>query len=702
MPSAPVTSNAGTPVHTNPQLVAERAQLRDARAALHRMRMHTASLEAGGADRMATEYIKQVLYRRMKALEDDPAVPLFFGRLDYDRTEEGPGETFYIGRRHVVNEAGGDPLVIDWRAPMSLPFYQAKPGDQMGVRLRRRFGFAHGELTAYEDEDLSPGQLTEPQSEILESEIERPRTGPMRDIVATIQPEQDVIVRTRLQQSVCVQGAPGTGKTAVGLHRAAYLLYAYREQLSRSGVMVVGPNQSFLSYIGDVLPALGEIDATSETVESLVAKATGVTVRALESAETAVLKGDARMATVLHRALWSHVGRPTESLVVPRGHRQWRVAAYRAAELVDELVGRGVRYDAARQMLPQRLAHQVLLRLEAAGDSPDDRVQNTIARSAPMKAYLKDLWPAIDARKLVLRLLTDVDFLAEHADGVFDPDEQQVLVMTHLGRKASPRSVNAMRWTLADAVLVDEALDLLNRTPSLGHVIIDEAQDLSAMQLRAVGRRASTGSVTVLGDLAQATTPWASRSWSDSLSHLGKESAVVEELVAGFRVPGAVIEFAARLLPTIAPQLRPPHSVRRSRGDLDLRTGALPELASAAAEALAEEGTVGVIVADALVDRAADALVATGLPFSVLGADPQPVVGEPGEESPWDIRLDLVPASLAKGLEFDRVVLHEPHAIVAGEPDRQTGLRRLYVCLTRAVTSLVIVHAEPMPGELAA
>ena len=243
-------------------------------------------------------------------------------------------------------------------------------------------------------------------------------------------------------------------------------------------------------------------------------------------------------------------------------------------------------------------------------------------------------------------------------------------------------------------VLIDEVADLLNRTPSLGHVILDEAQDLSPMMLRAVGRRASTGSVTVLGDLAQATTPWATRSWSESLRHLGHPDAAVEELVAGFRVPGAVIDFAARLLPSIAPALTPPHSVRRHRGELVLRESPDPgsEVLDAVSTALAAEGTVGVIVADAAVPRVGELLTAARIYYEVLG-----------ESAPnFDSRVDLVPATLAKGLEFDHVVLLEPTAIVAAEPDEVTGLRRLYVCLTRAVTSLVVVHAEPLPGALRA
>jgi len=334
--------------------------LTESRDALRRMREHTAGLTAIGGDHVSTQHLKQVLYRRMKALEDDPEVPLFFGRLDYDTTLGAEAdETLYIGRRHVTGEAGGEPLVIDWRAGMALPFYRASPAEPMRVRLRRRFGFAHGKLTAYEDEDLAGGEQTG-TSDILESEIERPRTGPMRDIVATIQPEQDLIVRADLAHSLCIQGAPGTGKTAVGLHRAAFLLYAYRDQLSRSGVLVVGPNDSFLSYIADVLPALGEIDATQATVESLVCKANAVTVRGMDTVPAALVKGDARMAEVIRRAAWGQLRVPSESLVVPRGSYQWRVAAYLVEEMITELRARGVRYEAGRAMLPQRLAHQVL------------------------------------------------------------------------------------------------------------------------------------------------------------------------------------------------------------------------------------------------------------------------------------------------------------------------------------------------------
>lgn len=674
-------------------LAAEQHHLEESRSALARMRARTESLDSAAAgDWVSQEFLESAFAERRKALADDPTVPLFFGRVDYDRdAPDVGGESFHVGRRHVSDEVG-DPMVVDWRAPVSRAFYRASRAEPMGLRLRRRYGFVRGRLTGYEDEALLSGDSGEDYSAILESEIERPRVGPMRDIVATIQPEQDVIVRADLARSVCVQGAPGTGKTAVGLHRAAYLLYAHRDQLSRQGVLVVGPNASFLRYIGDVLPALGEMAVGQTTIEELVegtlrrahAKAS---IRGTDPAPVATLKGDARMAEVLARAAWSHLTPPTEALVVPRGSARWRVPAYEVEETVAVLRGREVRYGAGRAMLAQRLAHAVLVKMETAGDSPDDRVQDSVARSRPVKQYVDAVWPAVDPARLVVRLLSDADFLATVAAGVLTDDEQARL----LWPKAA-KAPGSAAWSLADAVLVDEASALVSRQPSLGHVVLDEAQDLSAMMLRAVGRRCTTGSATVLGDLAQTTSAWGVGSWPLALAHLGKPDAVVDELTRGFRVPGEVIEYAARLLPQIAPDLTPPVSVRRTRGELEVvAVDPLAALPDAVDRTLERVGSVGLIVPDAMVDDVVRVL--PGRALAVVGTTDR-------DEVEFDIRLDVVPASLAKGLEFDHVVLVEPAAIVAAEPDEVTGLRRLYVCLTRAVTSLVVLHGRPLPAAL--
>ncbi|WP_432157563.1 HelD family protein [Streptomyces sp. bgisy153] len=633
------------------------------------------------------EVLARQIDERIKALADLSDTPLFFGRLDYlhapgaERAEGAQGERFYIGRRHV-HDAEGDPMVIDWRAPVSQPFYRASKKDPMDVGLRRRFGYTGGDLTAYEDEHLSDPAEAARTSKLLQREIERPRVGPMRDIVATIQPEQDEIVRSGLSGTVCVQGGPGTGKTAVGLHRVAYLLYAHRERLARTGTLVIGPNRSFLHYIEQVLPALGELAVRQATVDDLVAR---VEVRGTDDAAAALVKGDARMARVLRSALYSHVTMPAEPVVVVRGSRRWRVPAYEVEEIVRELLDRGIRYGAAREALPQRIAHAVLVQMERAGEAPDDRVQDAVARNSAVKAAVKAVWPPVDPAKLVLRLLTDGEFLAEHAAGVLDVDEQKTILW------AKPvRSVRSAKWSAADAVLVDEAADLVERTHSLGHVVLDEAQDLSPMQYRAVGRRCTTGSATVLGDLAQGTTPWATRSWTEALAHLGKPDAVVEELTAGFRVPTDVIAYASRLLPHIAPGLTPVASVRENPGFFALRpVSSDTEVLAACEELLRREGSVGLIAADARIPVLAQALAAAGTPYLA-----------PGEETTADARLTLVPASLAKGLEYDYVVLDEPRAVVDGEPDERTGLRRLYVALTRAVSGLIVTHATELPEQL--
>ncbi|MEU7296136.1 ATP-binding domain-containing protein [Streptomyces exfoliatus] len=666
-------------------LARERDHLASSRAALRAMREDVEALDITNvtANWVNSIVLGRQIEERVKALADLSHTPLFFGRLDYLHTTQ-EGQRFYIGRRHV-HDAVGDPMVIDWRAPVSQPYYQASKKDPQDVGLRRRFGYTGGELTAYEDEHLSDPDELERTSRLLQAEIERPRVGPMRDIVATIQPEQDGIVRSGLSGTVCVQGGPGTGKTAVGLHRVAYLLYAHRERLARTGTLVVGPNRSFLHYIEQVLPALGELEVKQATVDDLVGQ---VEVRGTDEAATAVVKGDARMAEVLRRAVRSHIALPKEPLMVVRGSRRWRVPAYELEEIVQELMDRDIRYGAAREALPQRIAHAVLVRMEQAGEAPDDRVQNTVARNTAVKAVVKECWPPVEPEKLVLRLLGDPEFLAEHAEGLLTEDEQKLLLW------AKPaRSVKTAKWSAADAVLIDEARDLVERTHSLGHVVLDEAQDLSPMQYRAVGRRCTTGSATILGDLAQGTTPWATASWAEALGHLGKPEAVVEELTAGFRVPREVIAYASRLLPHMSPGLAAVESVRENPGSLAVRrteADALDaDVVAACVESLAHEGSIGLIAADARIAPLTEALTAAGLAHL-----------SPGEETTAESRLTLVPATLAKGLEYDYVVLDEPAAVVDGEPDERTGLRRLYVALTRAVSGLTIVHAAPLPLQL--
>jgi DNA helicase IV len=673
-------------------LAAERAHLTASRDYLRLMREDVLSLRALGGDPVSEEYLKAALYHRAEALTDLPGTPLFFGRLDYAREPGGEfaGEQFHIGRRHV-HDPDGHPVVIDWRAPVSRPFYRASPAEPMGLAHRRRFGFSGGDLTAFEDEDFTrpaapgaeagEGAGPAPVSPILLNEIERPRSGPMRDIVSTIQPDQDDIVRADSDQTVCVQGAPGTGKTAVGLHRVAYLLYAHRERMSRGGVLVVGPNRAFLSYIGNVLPALGELDVAQSSVTDLLAS---VPVRATDPAAAARIKGEARMAEVLRRALWERLAEPAEALVLARGSRRWRVGSWQLAELAAELRERGVRYGTGREMLSHRIAHVVLSMMEEAGESCDDRTHEAVRRTRPVRAVVDQMWPRADPVRLVFSLLSDPGLLARAADGVLDADEQAAIRWP-----VPPRGPGSARWSPGDAVLIDEAKDLIERTPSLSHVVVDEAQDLSAMECRAIGRRCATGSATVLGDIAQGTTAWATASWQELLFHLGKPAAWRRELTAGYRVPRQILDFASQLLPLIAPGLNPASSVRQEPGSLAVT--AVPDsrlpaaVAQACALALGQPGSVAVIAADDQIGALHAALSAAEVPHEVL-------------DGGITAQLTLVPVTLAKGLEFDQVIVVEPGLIAAAEA---RGLHRLYVALTRAVSRLTVLHSAPLPEPLA-
>lgn len=655
----------------------ERAHLVRARADLARMRARTTELlatqAAWGNDELTTRALAASLGRRFEQLLDDGVTPLFFGRLD---REPGPdddrGEVFHVGRRHVSG-ADGEPVVIDWRAPVSGAYYQASAQDRQGLVLRRRFGFRDGVLTAYEDDRLqgaATGSGT--VSALLVQEIERPRSGPMRDIVATVQPEQDVLVRAPLEQTVCVQGAPGTGKTAVGLHRAAYLLYAHRARLASTGVLVVGPNRAFLAYVQEVLPALGEVQVTQVTADEL---APAVRVRGTDSEPAAILKGDARMAKVLERALWRHAVRAIAPLVHSSGTRRWRVQPEQVRELERAVRGRRLGWAAGRAALAGALAAAVVRAQEDAGMTTSDRSVDLLARSRPVKAYVDALWPPLTARALVTAVLTDRELLAAAADRVLTPAEQDTLART------------GSAWTRADLSLLDEAAALLERVAGYGHVVVDEAQDLSAMQLRAIGRRCATGSATVLGDLAQSTAPGAPGSWPAVLAHLGKPEGRLDTLTTGYRVPREVLDLANRLLPVIAPDIGPARSLRSVPGSLQVRRSNDLLGDAAAVVATAATGTVAVVAADRAL------LAAVGARLASLGVVAEPLSPD-GPAGP----VALVPAELVKGLEFDSVVLLEPAAI-AGHG--AYGLRLLYVALTRAVSSLTVLHVRPLPGPLA-
>ncbi len=697
-------------------LVAETEHLEHARECLVTMQASAAAIADYGVDELASQSLGRMRAQRLKSLTADPDAPPFFGRTDRDDTGAGGAigegrdaggtgggakrEALHIGRRHV-RDLDLNPVVIDWRAPISRAFYQATPADRMGVTLRRRFGFgrgaAAGRLTSYEDEHLDRGEDLGLDSQILRAEIERPRVGPMRDIVSTIQPDQDELVRADLDVSLCIQGSPGTGKTAVGLHRAAYLLYTYPERLRRTGVLVVGPNAAFLNYIAQVLPALGEGGIAQATVDELVSSEAGVRSSAVvvDPPEVAVLKGDARMADVLLRAVRSHIARPDDDVVAIIGTRRYRVGAHHLRRYVDDArreLGAGeLRWNAGRERLRLQVAEDVRRQREAVGGAPSDAETRKLANAAPVREAIDAVWAPLSAPGLLARLYSDAAFLARCAP-TLDAQEQ--------ARLAWPMERNRRRpmWSGPDRVLLDELTGILDGTASYVHVVVDEAQDLSAMQCRAVARRSPLGSLTVLGDLAQATTPWAPGSWPATLAHLGRPEARVRPLTTGYRVPGAVLDVANRLLVHIAPDLPPATSVRAGSHPVGYAPRA--ELAEAVRRCAEFDGSIGVIVAD--VDAAATLaeLNRAGLAAVHVADDTEDAGQDEIADPAPTAAIVVVPASEAKGLEFDSVVVVEPVRIVGAETARLNGLRRLYVVLTRAVSRLVVVHDEPLPAEL--
>jgi DNA helicase IV len=633
-----------------------------------RMRVATGDQVAG--DRYTAERLGRMLKSYAKELAEEPDSPLYFGRLQFGTdadAEEHRNQRYYIGRRRIT-DASGRPLVIDWRAPVSARFYRASARHRQGVASRRRFGWTTHhpvQLTGFEDERLDHGEELGTASQLLTEEIERPRIGPMRDIVATIQPEQDELVRADLDRSLCVQGGPGTGKTAVGLHRAAYLLYLHRRQLKRNGVLVVGPNPAFLQYISAVLPALGEVDVQQLTFDEVLG---ATSPRAVDSDEAAHIKHDPRMAAVLRRALYAHITEPTEAIVVPVASYRLRVTLTALARQVAVIRREDLPYGVGRERLRARIVAMFQRQLEAHGESPTKRWLDTIGRTRPVTVALDQSWPRVRPEQLLATLLSCGDALARVADGVLTVEEQQAILW-----QRPPRSFKSAKWSAADHVLLDEIAGLIEHPESYRHLVIDEAQDLSPMQCRALARRSVHGSVTVLGDLAQGTSPWAASDWPEQMAHLGKAGSPVEALTTGFRVPAAVLAFANRLLPGL-PVTAPPTRSLRTDGTLRICQAADLTSATVAAvdAALEHEGSIGVIAVET---RLADLSTAV----------------------PADRRVTLLPAVLAKGLEFDHVIVVEPDDIVRAEP---RGLNRLYVVLTRAVSRLDVLHSRPLPALL--
>jgi DNA helicase IV len=655
---------------------------RRALAAMHeRARSLLEDLRAAGQPDLDYE---AALARRVNALVDGPR-PLLFGRID-----ETAGLSWHIGRRHV-EDAHADPLVIDWRAPVAVPFYRAGASDDCGLVRRRQIMVDRGRVVSLADDlfaaegqsgtdrDGSSARLR--GGDALLAELERARTGEMLDIVATIQAEQDEIIRAPLDRLVAVQGGPGTGKTAVGLHRAAFLLYNHPD-LSRTGVLVLGPSRAFLRYIAQVLPSLGEEAVVQTTVGDLAPR---VRIERDDPPAVRRLKGDPRMAVVLARGLIAQRRLLDRDVALRARMIGTTLDASLVNHLADTIAAAGGPYKSGRTALRSRLAGLFRRTLREAGrlEANDPALERELVASDAFKAALDRLWPAVAPKALVRGILGSPDRLAQIGEGLLTADEVELL---SAGARGARRG-----WSADDLPLLDEAAFLIGgRARAFGHVVVDEVQDLSPMQLRVVARRAPAGFLTVLGDQAQATGPWSYDAWDEILPFLPQPAVVSqEELTRGYRAPGQVLDLASRLLPVAAPTVRPTTSIRRGPEPPRIRSVSREGLVAAAYEeatAMAADGhLVGLVVP---AGYRADALEAAA------GRGDVGRLEEVGMTRP----ITLLAPEAAKGLEFDGVVLVEPAAIAG--TDRR-GLRLLYVAMTRPIRQLTMVHAEPLPEALA-
>ncbi len=686
----------------HPDLEAEQAYLDHAQASLeaarHRVmglrRLAQSAREGTHQARVEAEVVEDTIRARLAQLETGDA-SLVFGRIDLGSTAQRPeGERFYVGRVAVA-DADQEPVVVDWRAPVAEPFYRATGRAPMGLRRRRHFATRGRTLLGIEDELFAEGSA-DPHTAastdvagqgVLLAALERPRSGHLGDIVGTIQAEQDEIIRSPLAGVVVVQGGPGTGKTVVALHRAAYLLYTHRFPLEDQGVLVVGPNRLYLGYIERVLPSLGEAGVELATLADLVPEEVD---DRRDTPEAAVVKGDVRMVDVVAKAVRDRQRALRTDLVVGYGLQSLRCDVATSQRLVDNARRRARGHNAGRRLVERGL-WKALAASARTGDVEPEMVRERLRGSDEVRAALEWMWPRLSPAELLRDLFGSRALLRLASAGRLRPDEVEAL--------HRPRELGAVR-TSADVALLDEARARLGprsaddeEPRSYGHVVLDEAQDLTPMELRVLSRRSLGGSMTVVGDIAQATGALAPSGWDQVLAHLPSRRAPrIHELTIAYRTPSAVLALAERVLPLAAPGLRPPRSVRAGGDPPEVVEVAVEERAAAVAtiagseRRVVGEGNVAVVVPESLVEEVAPALAAAGVDHGLAASD--------GLGS----QVTLVPVRLVKGLELDAVIVVEPGRIVAEEPQ---GLRSLYVALTRATRRLRIVHAEALPDALA-
>jgi DNA helicase IV len=672
-----------------------------------RIRKMTIGQQGGTAqERVERNYFDEKLVQMLNDFDIGDAA-LVFGRIDRTPDSGGEPEAFHIGRLAVPDQDNNQ-LVVDWRAPIAEPFYRATGREPMQLVRRRHFMVDGRTVTAIEDELFGQGHLgigpddglsDTPQlggQSTLLATLRKGRSGQLGDIVATIQAEQDVIIRAPNKGVLVVQGGPGTGKTVVALHRAAYLLYTHRFPLADQGVLVVGPNRVFLRYIERVLPSLGESGVREVVLADLVP---GVRFGAVDSPLTRRVKGDLRMVEVLERAIVQRQRTLREPFEMPYGGSVLRLRPRDVSRVVREARKRTRRHNELCRTVEGEIVAMLFANESKNEDFSLGEARGRLREFAEFRRLMFTIWPSLSPEEFLHDLFGSKALLRSAGKGVFTAEEVESLY------RPRAESLAAAVFSDADAALLDTARDLLGPKPrkggvvdegdepeQYGHIIVDEVQDLTPMQLQMVARRSLNGAMTVVGDIAQATGPFAPGDWRDVLDLLPKNrDARVAELSVGYRIPRQIMEFAGRLLATAAPGQVPPTAVRE--GDHEPRivaTQAARLAATAASEAAAltlsiADGRIAVVCPDDIVDDVAAALDAAGLVF-----------GRAGEKA-LEVPLTIVPVSVVKGLEMDGTIVVEPTAMYES-PD--VGPRGLYVALTRSTQRLTVVHARELPCEL--
>jgi DNA helicase IV len=620
------------------------------------------------------------LRKRVRRLGlDDPDEAIAFGRIEAANTR------WYIGKGAIWDD-DNDLVVVNWQAPIAAPFYTATPDDPEGLDARRLFRCTGNQIREIEDvlfhevaQAITEGRTPEPVlTDALLDALGAARAGELGDIVATIQASQYEVISRPLDELLVVQGGPGTGKTVVGLHRVSWLLFNQRSRLDARDVLVVGPSTAFVRYISSVLPSLGDAAVVQLPVQSLGPR---VRIGRVDTPEVRRLKGDRRLLRLVLRGVRNR--QRVEAVDVPLtiDGRTVTLDGRRVATRARQLAGRP--HNEGYRMLRSFLVTEAAAALsDRARNSPAPQLQGDAVRD--IDRYLSRAWPSLTPQRFLVELLSSRRQLLAAGAGTLSESELDLLALP------SDAQVSTWQWSVDDVPLLDTAAALLDGVAATyDHIVVDEVQDLSPLQLESIRRRSRTGSMTVLGDLAQGTSPWAPSSWDPIVQALRHERVTTElvELEYGYRLPAEVHEVAMRLLPEIAPGMSCPHALRTSGFEVEVVAAApddLPAQVVAAAQDKAGDGLVGIVAPAEMQAVIGSALDDVGVAWTAdLRPDAEPLV--------------LLTAEQAKGIEFDSVVAVEPAAIMEASDQ---GVRALFVGLTRCTHRLTLVHARPLPAML--